>query len=106
MRRQWIFFFIGILLLTILAIAINLAQPYSINFTTKLPFSNKPLAVHYHFAGLKTAFSLGPVHFQKDLSLKKGLDLQGGTSITLRADMKGIPKSEQQSAIDSAQAVI
>src|SRR5258708_36661553 len=99
MRKKWNIFFIGIVLLTALSLVINLAQPYTIAI-------DKPFSLHYTFAGINPSFSLGPVHFQKDLSLRKGLDLQGGTSITLQADMRGIPQAEQQNALDSAQAVI
>src|SRR6266571_2354765 len=95
MMGKWNFSFLGVLLLTAAAIFINLAQPYTITVSS----------FHYAFPGF-TKFSLGPIHYQKDLSLKKGLDLQGGTSITLRADMTGIAKSQQQNALDSAQAVI
>lgn len=39
-------------------------------------------------------------------NLKKGLDLEGGVKITLKADTSKIPASEQQKAIDSAIEVI
>jgi preprotein translocase subunit SecD len=34
------------------------------------------------------------------------LDLEGGTSITLKADMKGVPADQQENALDSAKSVI
>ena len=36
------------------------------------------------------------------LHFQKGLDLQGGTSITLKANMKGIPTAEQARALRSS----
>ncbi len=40
------------------------------------------------------------------LELKQGLDLQGGTQLTLQVDMSGIPQADRQQALDSATAVI
>lgn len=42
----------------------------------------------------------------KNLQFRKGLDLAGGTSITLRADMKNIPLDQRDTALDSAKSVI
>ncbi len=42
----------------------------------------------------------------KDLSFRKGLDLEGGTSITLRADMSEIAKDQRDSAIEAAKTII
>ncbi|MDQ3239003.1 MAG: hypothetical protein M3P33_00625, partial [bacterium] len=44
--------------------------------------------------------------FKKDLSLKKGLDLQGGIQLTLQADMQGIPNADREQALTSARDVI
>lgn len=99
MKEKWNIFFIGILLLSAVAFLINLSQSYTISI-------DKPFPIHYQFSGIKTIFSVGPLHVKQNLSLRRGLDLQGGTSITLRADMTGIPKVERQSALDSAQSVI
>lgn len=40
------------------------------------------------------------------MSFRLGLDLQGGSSITFLADMKDIPQSERDSALESAKTVI
>jgi preprotein translocase subunit SecD len=45
------------------------------------------------------------IPFQKDLSYKLGLDLQGGTQLTYKVDMKGIKKEAQQDAFESARGV-
>lgn len=44
--------------------------------------------------------------FVRDLSIKQGLDLQGGTEVTLEADMSGINETDRTDAIDSVREVI
>jgi preprotein translocase subunit SecD len=44
--------------------------------------------------------------FARDLEIKKGLDIQGGTQLVFRADLEGIPPSEQDSAVESVSEVI
>jgi preprotein translocase subunit SecD len=44
--------------------------------------------------------------FKKDLTLKKGLDLQGGVQLTLQADMKDIDSKDRDQALASARDVI
>lgn len=64
-----------IILLTILAVAINLP-------------------------------SKGFLSITKSLTFKKGLDLAGGTSLTLKADMKNLNQSQRAKALDSVKTVI
>lgn len=42
----------------------------------------------------------------KDIKYKKGLDLEGGTNIVLKADMKNIPSGQRDEALESTRAVI
>ena len=44
--------------------------------------------------------------FVRDLSLRKGLDLQGGLQLTLEADMSEVPEGDRVQALESARAVI
>lgn len=44
--------------------------------------------------------------FTRDLNLKLGLDLQGGTSLTLEADVKNIPAEEREKALEAVKEVI
>jgi preprotein translocase subunit SecD len=90
--------FVGIL--TILAIVINISVPAKLNFTIPNPVSFKPVSVHYAYPGIP------PIEKIRDLAFKLGLDLQGGSSITFRADMKDIPASERNDALNSAKLVI
>jgi preprotein translocase subunit SecD len=43
---------------------------------------------------------------KRDLSLKKGLDLQGGTHLVLETDMANIQSSDRLDALDSAKQII
>lgn len=49
---------------------------------------------------------LGPVKLLRDISYRLGLDLQGGTSLTYRVDMKGVPKSQVADAFEGARTII
>ena len=44
--------------------------------------------------------------FKRELVIKQGLDLQGGTEVTLEADMKDVAVVDRQDALDSAKEVI
>jgi preprotein translocase subunit SecD len=50
--------------------------------------------------------SKGFLSFTKNLSFKEGLDLAGGTSLTLQADMKDIAPAQRSKALESAKTVI
>ncbi len=44
--------------------------------------------------------------FERDLRIKLGLDLQGGTEVTLEADMSAIAPEDQGDALESAREII
>ncbi len=46
------------------------------------------------------------IPFSRDLEVKEGLDLAGGTQLTLQVDMSAIPEANRQSALDSLQSII
>lgn len=50
--------------------------------------------------------SKGFLSFTKSLSFKEGLDLAGGTSLTLKADMKSLDKSQRSKALEAVKTVI
>ena len=79
-------------LLIIFSLVVNLSSPYQIDFGP----------VHYKFPGI----DLKKVFITRDLSFHRGLDLEGGTNVTLKADMKDIPESQRNDALDSAKTVI
>ncbi len=73
----------------------------------KFPFIEKSKNVaNFVFDPANINFNIGGITFHKDLSYKLGLDLQGGTQLTYKVDMKGIKKDAQQDAFESARDVI
>jgi len=89
-----------IIILTIVALLINIPDSISLG---SLPF----------FKGNKTTVKLinintllRPINLQQNISFRRGLDLQGGTSITLRANMKDIGSGQRKDALESAKEVI
>lgn len=65
-----------------------------------------PLKINTVLAGPDINLNLFGTHFQRDLNIKLGLDLQGGTDLTLRADMTGIADKDKKQALDSVKSVI
>jgi len=51
-------------------------------------------------------FSLFGRQFSYDLSLRRGLDLQGGLQVVLEADMSEVPEPDRAQALESARSVI
>lgn len=51
-------------------------------------------------------FSFGPFKLKRELTIKKGLDLQGGTHLVLEADMKDIEEKERKTALEGAKNVV
>lgn len=95
MRKNPRFLFWFVVVLTIVAVIINLPAQIPVPFG-----KNKTVP------GFSGDISLGPIQLRRDFSFRKGLDLQGGTSITLTAYMKDIPKDKQKDALESAKEVI
>ena len=50
--------------------------------------------------------ALGQIGIKSPIDFRKGLDLSGGTSVTLKADMAGIAASQRDDALNSAKLVI
>lgn len=82
-----------IVVLTILAVFVNLPTVNNIHFANKT-FNFDPNSV------------LKVLHINQTLTFKRGLDLEGGTSLVLKADMSNIPSAQQSSALNSAKIVI
>ena len=79
--------------LTILALFINLPKFSNIHLANKT-FNFDPNSI---FSGLK---------INKTLNFREGLDLKGGTSLILRANMANIPSAQRNDALNSAKTVI
>lgn len=98
MKKHSRFLLWVIVLLTLGAVLVDLpAFPLpKLQFT--LPLLNRHVTLPSSYPGI----SLGTKKFE----FKEGLDLQGGTAITLRANMKDIPQDKRDSALSGAQTVL
>jgi preprotein translocase subunit SecD len=95
MRRiNWML--VIIIVIALVAFVINFSQPYQIDL----------LSLHLKTPAVNNNPVFKVVNLNHEIDFKRGLDLQGGTSVTLRADMKDIPASERDDALNSAKAVI
>lgn len=92
--------FITILILTILAIIIDLPQsvPVKINIGR--------LKVDSAIQRPSLDISILGFRLRRDLEVKQGLDIKGGTHLVFEADMKDVSHSDRDDAIQSAQQII
>ncbi|HEV2339459.1 MAG TPA: protein translocase subunit SecD [Patescibacteria group bacterium] len=93
-----------IIVLTSLVVLIDLPK-FPLHLSYQLPVIGKKVSIN-NYPGFGLHFTIGQTVVNKDFVFREGLDLQGGTSITLRANMQNIPASERDSALQSAQAVL
>ncbi len=84
-----------VIIVTSFSVLVNLIAPFKIN----LGF------LSYNHQGIDLNF-IPFVNTTRGFDFKRGLDLEGGTSITLQADMKDIPDDQRENALDSAKSVI
>lgn len=92
MKNPRIIFF-SIIILTVLAIFINLPNSISIKGSEK--------AIKFNPNVLAQKLNLG-----KTIEYREGLDLKGGVSLTFKAHVETLPQSERASALESARTVI
>jgi preprotein translocase subunit SecD len=100
---------IFIIIISIVSLALLLLNiPGKLDLrSVKFPFVEKSKNVaNFVFDPANINFNIGAIKIHKDLSYKLGLDLQGGTQLTYKVDMKGIKKDAQQDAFESARDVI
>src|SRR5260221_27455 len=71
-----------------------------------LPLLNKKIDISNGYPGFGLNFTFGGSHIQRQFVFKKGLDLEGGTSVTLQANMKGIPQDKRDAALQGAKIVL
>lgn len=86
------FAFLFIIFLTAACLLLNLTQPITLTIG---PF-------HQTIPGIDVT-KLG---INRDFDFRRGLDLEGGTSVTLRANMNEIPAGQRDNALESAKNVI
>jgi len=86
------------LIVALIAVALVIDAPK--NYPVKFSLFGREIAFNISSPTLK----LGS--FERSLVIKQGLDLQGGTEVTLEADMKDVAVADRQDALDSAKEVI
>lgn len=94
MKKSPRLFFWLILIITFLAVFINLPKLENAQIG---PFNN---------VSLNPSSILQTFKINKEFEFRRGLDLEGGTSITFKADTSGIPSTQKTDALNSAQTVI
>lgn len=88
-----------IVILTLIAIVIDWPR-------VPVKISLGPVNIDTVIAGPKIDTTIFGFNIKRDLDIKLGLDLRGGTSLILKADMSGIPAGERDKALDAAKEVI
>jgi preprotein translocase subunit SecD len=84
-----------IIIITILAVFVNIPTIGTLSIG---PFHQK--------INFNSSNYLRLLGINKELTFRKGLDIEGGTSMTFRAEMSGIPVAQQSDALKSAKTVI
>lgn len=98
---------IFVVLISLVSLLLNIPKTIPLSFSIPaIPGVTKELRINKTLPGFNPDVTIGSFRFQKDLSFKKGLDLEGGTSVTLRANMSDIPTPQRDAALDSAREVI
>src|SRR5450759_2262149 len=80
-----------------------------IGLTVAAVFINLPKVSNVHLAGKTFNFDPNAIFTTLKINaptFREGLDIKGGTSLVLRADMKNIPSSQRDNALSSAKSVI
>jgi preprotein translocase subunit SecD len=91
---------IVILLITFIAVVIDLPKQTPVNV------SLGTFKINQIITRPDINFKVGSFNYQKNLDLKQGLDLQGGTQVLLEADMGQISVGDREDALAAAKEVI
>ena len=92
--------FLLIILLTVLAVIVDLPKQ------TPFRFNLWGLKIDEQISSPVLDFTIGKWHFFRDLKIHKGLDLQGGIHLVLRANMQDIAEEDKKTALESVKEVI
>lgn len=92
--------FIGLIIFTALLVLLCLPENYRVKFTLG------PMAIDRIINPPVINIPIGQTVLYKDFKTRLGLDLAGGTHVTLQADMRDIPESDRLNALESAKQVI
>lgn len=96
MKRIFLFPFIFLLICIIFSLFIVLPR----QLTLSLPSGKVKLSIPV------PSITIFGHTYSAQTSIKQGIDLQGGTEVTLAADMSGIPDVQKDQALESAKAII
>ncbi|MDP3940803.1 MAG: protein translocase subunit SecD [bacterium] len=102
MRRRFRFSLVAIAMLAIFGILLNIPKQFHIVFSVP----KTSLRVDKTLPGIDIDSLLKKANIQRSVAFRKGLDLEGGTSITLRANMQDLPANQRENALESAKEVI
>ncbi len=100
MRNKTLQVFLLITLLTLTSLYIALPKNFSLNFD----IFGKNISQEVSIPPID--FTIFGKRIQKEFELKKGLDIQGGMEVVLKAEMADISEEDQETAIESAKEVI
>src|SRR3989344_8412524 len=99
-----------ILLVTFFALFVALPRNIPLRFDYKVPIffgvGGQKINFAKEFNLPQIGFSLGPLAFVRDLKMKLGLDLAGGSHIVFEADMSNVSPEERAEAIEGVRNVI
>lgn len=85
-----------IILIGLLTLVIDLPK------NLPLKFSWKNFSLDTQISRPDFDFSFGNFKLRKELELKQGLDLAGGTHLVFKAKMEGVPEEDRPAALDAA----
>jgi preprotein translocase subunit SecD len=86
----------SIIFITIISGIIDLPKNYP------LKFSIGSFKVDTKISGPNIDFAFGSLSIKRELDIKQGLDLSGGTHLVFQANMSGVEEKDRQSAIEAA----
>lgn len=99
-----------IFLVTVFTLFVAVPRNIPLRFNFKVPSlfgaGEKEISFTREVSLPKINFRIGPLLFVRDLGLKLGLDLAGGSHIVFEADMKDVPMEERGEALEGVRNVI
>jgi len=87
-----------IIILTLLAVFVDL--PSSFRLKLEIPKTN--IKIDQEISRPKLDLKISKIRFYRDLEIKKGIDLAGGTHLLFVADMSKIKEGDRDSALEAA----
>ena len=92
--------FLAILVLTLLALLIDLPRQIPIN----LSLGSRNISTSIRRPTFE--LNLGPIHWRRELDIRQGLDLKGGAHLVFEADMGAVKEDAREDAIKGVREII